>query len=91
LVLELAFELGAAGIHRYCDFKEIDPTHLFATPGDKRVGTRKHANSVAAPATRKKPTAARQRAAAPKKAAKSRPKTKVGAGKSRAAKSRRSR
>jgi uncharacterized membrane protein YkvA (DUF1232 family) len=91
LVLELAFELGAAGIHRYCDFKEIDPTHLFAVPADKRVAAPKERDSAAGAAPRKKSTAARKPAAAPRKAAKSQPKKKVAARKSRAAKARRSR
>lgn len=91
LVLELAFELGAAGIHRYCDFKGLDTTHLFAAPSDKRVAAPKERDSAAGTATRKKATAARKPAAAPRKAAKSQPAKKVAAGKSRAAKSRRSR
>jgi uncharacterized membrane protein YkvA (DUF1232 family) len=40
LVLELAFEMGAAGVQRYCDWKGISSDNVLPAPGEKALPPR---------------------------------------------------
>lgn len=89
VVLELAFELGASGVGRYCSFKEIDWSDLKA--GGGRRGRRAAADAVEPQADKLRTRHARQRKAAskaPTRALKAPPRRRS-AGSSTAAKKRR--
>ena len=92
VVLELAFELGAAGVGRYCAFKGIDAPFSGISadaggPGGGATGTAKRAKR----ASRSGPPRKRTAAAAAKKTKKSTPPTRKRAAKTGGRKTRRSR